>query len=134
MYQRHQLGSGGWQLQVQVHFWQPLAAQHVQGYLMLFEFSFPPALAEIYNISSVYSPDLATVIKFKFAELFKTLPHVSGVLIYVADDWSPRTGYNFTQLWRTSEELGLLANLYYDAIVTGAGKDLWFSLWCFAYP
>jgi hypothetical protein len=67
---------------------------------MLFEFSFPPALAALYDISSVNSTDIATVIRYKFKELFATLPEVKGVLIYVADDWSPRTGYNFTQLWQ----------------------------------
>lgn len=109
--------------------WDPLAAQHIGGYLMLFEFSFPPALATLYNITSVHSPDLAMVIKYKFKELFAALPNVAGVLIYVADNWSPRAGYEFQQLWSTAEELSLLANMYYDAVVATSKKDLWFSLW-----
>ena len=98
---------------------------------MLFEFTFPPKLAELYNLSSVHSPDVRTVIKLKYEELFATLPNVTGVLIYVADSWSPRAGYGFRHLWKTPEELAMLADIYYEAVVEASGgkRQLWFSLW-----
>ena len=106
----------------------PLIENNMEGTVMMFEFAFPPSLAQHYNLS-VYSPDLAVVIQYKFEEFFQRLPNCTGVLVYVADNWSPRAGYNFSRIWNTPEELAMVANMYFDAVVTASGKQLWFSLW-----
>ena len=107
-----------------------LAARRLDPYLMFFVLVYPPALAARYNLS-LRSPDLRAVLEARFAELFSRLPALRGVLLYVADAWSPRAGYAFAQLWATLDDLAATATLYYDAFTAVAppGARLIFSLW-----
>jgi hypothetical protein len=107
-----------------------LAALDLDPYFMFFDLMYPPALAARYNLT-LHSPDLRAVLEARFAELFARLPLLRGVLLYVADCWSPRGGYVFTQLWSTLEDLAAVATLYYDAFTAAApsGARLIFSLW-----
>ena len=107
-----------------------LKAEGLKSYMMIFDIMFPPALAARYNVTSVHSPDLPTVLEARFAELFARVPSLDGLVVYVVDSWAPRAGYEFTVLWTSVEELALTATLYYNALAAAApGKDLVFSLW-----
>jgi hypothetical protein len=107
-----------------------LAAGGLEPYLMCFDLMFPPALAARYNLT-LRSPDLRAVLVARFSELFSRLPALRGVLLYVADAWSPRAGYAFAQLWASLDDLAAVATLYYDAFTAAApaGARLVFSLW-----
>ena len=107
-----------------------LAAYSLRPFLMFFDLMHPPSLAARYNLT-LRSPDLRRVLEARFSELFSRLPALGGVLLYVADCWSPRAGYEFQQLWATVPDLALTATLYYEAFTAAAppGAQLIFSLW-----
>lgn len=106
--------------------WEPLAAYRLRRSITFFELAFPPRLAELYNISSIDSPDLKLVLRHKFAELFAALPLIQSITVYLADSWSPRSGYSFGELWSTPQELGRLANMLKEAV---GDRGLYVSLW-----
>jgi hypothetical protein len=107
-----------------------LSQRALDPYIMFFDLMYPPALALRYNLT-LRSPHLRAVLVARFAELFARLPALKGVLVYVADCWSPRGGYAFQQLWATLDDLALTATLYYEAFSQAAppGALLIFSLW-----
>ena len=107
-----------------------LSQHSLDPFLMFFDLMYPPALAMRYNLT-LRSPDLRAVLVARFSELFARLPALRGVLVYVADCWSPRGGYAFQQLWASLDELALTATLYYEAFTQAAppGARLIFSLW-----
>ena len=107
-----------------------IAAAGLRPYLMAFDLQYPPVLAARYNLT-LHSPQLRVVLIARFKELFARLPVLHGVLLYVADCWTPRAGYAFAQLWSTLEELAAAATLYYEAFTAAAPQDtrLIFSLW-----
>jgi len=107
-----------------------LAARGLAPHLMFFDLMYPPALAARFNLT-LRSPDLRAVLAARFGELFARLPALRGVLLYVADCWSPRGGYAFAQLWSSLDDLAAVATLYYEVFTAVAppGARLIFSLW-----
>lgn len=108
-----------------------LHAEGLRAYTMLFDLTYPPRLAQLYNLTSVYSPDLPLVLHAKFTELFANIPGLDGVLLYVCDSWSPRAGYDFSIIWNGPVEMAYLATLYYNAITAASNGsvEVIFSMW-----
>jgi hypothetical protein len=125
----HRANADAWAVVLEPAF-AAIAAAGLRPYLMAFDLQYPPALAARYNLT-LHSPELRVVLNARFKELYARLPTLHGLLLYVADCWSPRAGYAFAQLWSTLEELAVTATLYYEVFTDTAPQDkhLIFSLW-----
>jgi hypothetical protein len=67
----------------------------LQTVLVTFEPTHPPGLEQRLNLSSWASPDLPRFFETKYCELKRRVPTLTGVSIYVADNWSERADSRF---------------------------------------
>ena len=111
-------------------------------FLQVYELSSPPGVCSPASSSgppalfncTFESPAVKALIQTKYTELFASVPALAGIFVTVEDSWTPRAGYVFNVLWSTQSQLPVVVNLFHDAIVNTAGKQLYFRLWVFGEP
>jgi hypothetical protein len=105
--------------------------RHIEVFLQVYEFQYPPRLAELYRID-LNHPDTEKVIHAKVRELFETVPFDG--LVITATESNPRSGYLSKNLWEKygKEGAGKMMTMYHHA-AKAAGKTVIFRSWLIAY-
>jgi len=101
--------------------------RHMDLFLQLYEFQYPPRLEKLYNID-LKDPDIEKIISAKCRELFERVP-LDGLVITPTES-HPRCGYKSTHLWKGCGRSGAgrMLTLYHDACRASGGRAV-FRLW-----
>jgi len=105
--------------------------RHVEVYLQVYEFQYPPKLAELYDLD-LANPEMKTIIEAKVKELFEEVP-LDGLVI-TATESLPRSGYKSVEPWRKYGKAGAgeMMTMYHNAGKV-LGKKIIFRSWMVAY-
>ncbi len=101
--------------------------RHLDIFLQLYEFQYPPELEEFYTID-LHSPDIEKIISAKCRELFERVP-LDGLVITPTES-HPRCGYRSVHLWEKHGQSGAghMLSLYHNACKANGRKAI-FRLW-----
>ncbi len=106
-------------------------SRHIEVFLQVYEFQYPPRLEEIYEID-LENPAMKEIINAKVRELFEEV-NLDGLII-TATESLPRSGYKSKEPWRKygKEGAGKMMTMYHNA-AKKLGKTIVFRSWMVAY-
>lgn len=105
--------------------------RHIEVFLQVYEFQYPPRLGEIYSLD-LGKPDIEKIISSKVKELFEVVPFDG--LVITATESNPRSGYLSKNLWKEygMTGAGKMMTMYHNA-AKAVGKTAIFRSWLIAY-
>ena len=106
-------------------------ARHIEVFLQVYEFQYPPRLEEQYEID-LGNPGMKNIIDAKLRELFEEV-RLDG-LIVTATETLPRSGYKSKELWKKygKEGAGKMMTMYYNA-AKAVGRTVIFRSWMVSF-
>lgn len=106
-------------------------ARHIDVFMQVYEFQYPPKLGELYNLD-LEGPDIPAIIEAKIKELFEVAP-LDGLVI-TATESLPRSGYKSSKIWGKYGKAGAgkMMTLYHNA-GKASGRKVIFRSWMVAY-